>query len=485
MFTPNRNPANSNDLSGLVPWNASRNLTRPVCLALGLALICASTFADEVDDCIQAAIARNHLPGVAVAIDQGGRTVKLAGYGFANVELRVPVTAQTVFQIQSVTKQFTATAVMMLAEQGKLSVDATVATYLDGVPPSWNAITVRHLLTHTSGIKDFINEPTTSLRLETTDEEVFRATAARPLNFQPGEKYAYSNSNYHLLAMIIRKLTGQAYGDFLQERIFRPLGMAQTRVVSWSDIIPNRAAGYNREDNQLRNGEFIAESILSYGGGGILSTAEDMSKWDLALRSERLLKRSSLDQMWSATKLNNGTWSNYGFGWGIGGKTPHRYVQHSGANSTGFTSHIVRFLDDDLSVVVLVNASFANPGKLAHVVAGLYVPELNPPQRQSIPDTEPRVTQLLRQTALMICNGRLVDDQLTPELRTVLTAQLPTLSDELKARGQLQALELLERKETGLAREYQYRLRFERAVYQVTLTLDAKGKISGIHLQED
>jgi CubicO group peptidase (beta-lactamase class C family) len=331
---------------------------------------------DLVDDYVHVEMKHSHLPGVALAVTRGGSVVKLAGYGMANVENEVPVTPQTVFQIQSVTKSFVATAIMMLVEEGKVAVDAKVSTYLEGTPESWKDITIRHLLSHTSGIKDFINEPTASLRLEVSDDDVFQATAARPLNFQPGAKYAYSNSNYHLLAMIIRKVSGDFYGIFLKNRVFQPLGMSQTRVVSWSNIIPDRAAGYLQQGSQLRNGQFVAESILAYGGGGIVSTAEDMAKWDLALRGDKLLPRSRLEQMWAPTKLNDGNLSNYGFGWSIGGKPPHRLIQHSGGHITGFTSHIVRYLDDDLSVIVLVNAGFGNPGKIAQRVAGMYVPEL-------------------------------------------------------------------------------------------------------------
>jgi CubicO group peptidase (beta-lactamase class C family) len=456
-----------------------------VLIAVWLPMTYAPACADQVDDFIQAAMKSGHLPGVAVAVNQGGKTVKVAGYGFANVELDVPVTPQTVFQIQSVTKQFTATAIMMLAEEDKLSLDAKVSACLEGTPESWKDITVRHLLTHTSGIKDFINEPTASLRLEVTEEEVLKATAARPLNFQPGEKYAYSNSNYHLLAMIIRKLTGSSYGEFLKKRVFDPLVMSQTRVVSWSELVPNRAAGYNLQNRRWRNGQFVAESILSYGGGGILSTAEDMAKWDLALRAEKLLKRSSLDRMWSSAKLNDGTLSGYGFGWSVGGKAPHRYVQHSGGHVTGFTSHIVRFLDDDLSVVVLVNAGYADPGKMAQAIAGSYVPDLKPPERKAIEDKEPKVTELLRRTEQMIRDGRMEDDLFTPQMRALLAPALKEYSEEMKARGQLQSIELLERKETGGSRQYLYRLRFENVVQQVTLTLDPDNKIAGTEVHEE
>ena len=332
--------------------------------------------ADPIDDCVQRAMQEQHLPGVAVAIIQGGKVVKLAGYGFANLEWQIPVTPQTEFQIQSVTKSFTATAIMMLVQEGKLSVDGDLASYLDGTPEAWAAIRIRHLLSHTSGIPDFINKPQANLRLERTEKEVLEELIGRPVEFKPGEKYSYSNSNYHLLAMIIRKVTDRSYGAFLKERIFDPLGMSATRVVSWSDVIPRRAAGYRWNNGAYRNGQFIGESILAYGGGGLLSTAEDLAKWDLGLREGRVLPKPVLEQMWTPTRLNDGSMSYYGFGWGVGGTTPHRFVHHSGAHSTGFTSYLVRYLDDDLSIVVLVNANHGKPAELGRAIAEICSPAL-------------------------------------------------------------------------------------------------------------
>src|SRR3954447_26657248 len=169
-----------------------------------------------VDQYVRAEMDRLHIPGLALAVVKDGDVVYQQSYGLANVELKVPVTGDTVFQIQSITKTFTAAAVMMLVEEGKVALDDPVGKYLDGTPESWKPITLRHLLSHTSGIKDFINEPTASLRIDVSEEDVFKATAPRPLNFTPGEKYAYSNTNYHLLAMILRKVTGKYYGDVLK-----------------------------------------------------------------------------------------------------------------------------------------------------------------------------------------------------------------------------------------------------------------------------
>jgi D-alanyl-D-alanine carboxypeptidase len=345
-------------------------------VAMMVALVGRVAGADAIDDYVKAEMEKKNIPGVALAVVKSGEVIKLSGYGLGNVEHKIPVTAETVFQIQSITKTFTAIGVLMLVEEGKLKLEDAVSKHLERTPDSWREITLRHLLTHTSGIKDFINEPTASLRLEVSEEQVLKATAPRPLNFQPGEKYAYSNTNYHLLAMIIRKQTRKAYGEFLKERIFEPLGMKNTRIMSHSEIISNRAAGYLKRGNALRNGEYVAENILAYGGGGIISTATDMAKYAAALGANKVLKKALLDQAWVGMKLNDGSVSNYGLGWGTGQINGHRHVGHSGAHMTGFTSSLMHYVDDGLSVVVLTNANHGNPGEIAKEVAGLYDPAL-------------------------------------------------------------------------------------------------------------
>ncbi|MCC6728781.1 MAG: beta-lactamase family protein [Chthonomonadales bacterium] len=359
-------------------------------LALLGVLAGAATRADRVDDAVRADMAARHIPGLSLAVVRGGKVTKAAAYGFANLEWSVRATTETVYQLQSVTKQFTATAVMMLVEEGRVGLDDPVSRYLEGTPASWAAVTVRRLLTHTSGIKDFINEPTADLRLDVTEEEVLRAAASRPLNFAPGERYAYSNTNYHLLAMILRKVTGQAWSDFVHERILRPLDMRDTRLVSLADIVPRRASGYLWEGGKLRNGRYVAPSILGYAGGGLMSTVLDMAKWDAALYTEKLLKQSALRQMWTPTKLTGGGASDYGFGWAVGSHHGHPMVTHSGAHSTGFTTAITRFPDDRLTVIVLTNQAYtADPSAIALRVAGMVEPALALPPSAPIVERAP------------------------------------------------------------------------------------------------
>jgi CubicO group peptidase (beta-lactamase class C family) len=342
-----------------------------------------STRADEVDNHVRAEMNKQHIPGLSLAVVKNGAVEKTAGYGLANLEWSTPVRPDTIFQIQSVTKTFTASAVMLLVEQEKVGVDDRITRYLSDLPQSWEKITVRHLLTHTSGIKDFINEPTVDMRKDLEPQDVIESLREKPLNFQPGDKYAYSNTGFHLLGMIIRKVTGKSWDEFVRERIFDPLGMNDTHVVSLSEVITNRAAGYVWEQDRIQNGHFIAPTILGYAGGGFRSTVLDLAKWDAALYGEKILKQSTLEQMWTPAGLNNGSKSNYGFGWGITNLNGHRLISHTGSHATGFKSVLARFVDDKLTVIILTNQRAANQTAIANGVAAFYIPGLksDPPQR--------------------------------------------------------------------------------------------------------
>lgn len=332
--------------------------------------------ADKVDDYVRVEMERQHIPGLSLAVVMRGEIEKSNGYGLANVETGLPVRPETVFQIQSITKTFTASGVLLLVEEGKLGLDDKLTKHLADLPESWSAVTLRHLLTHTSGIKDFINEPTVDLRKDLEPRDVIESLRERPLNFPTGEKYAYSNTGYHLLAMVIQKVTGKTWSDFLQERILDSLAMNDTRVISWANVITNRAAGYLWVDGKLQNGRYIAPTILGYAGGGFRSTVLDLAKWDAALYSGKLLKRATLEQMWTPARLNNGSESSYGFGWAIGKHRGRRLISHTGSHMTGFKTALARFVDDGLTVIVLTNQREANQMAIATGVAAFYFPEL-------------------------------------------------------------------------------------------------------------
>lgn len=453
--------------------------------------MCAHTapaaLADAVDDFVKAEMARRHIPGLGLAVVRNGEVVKLAGYGQADVERGAAATPQTVFQIQSVTKTMTAAAVLLLAEEGKLSLTDPVSRHLEGTPESWNAVTLRHLLTHTSGIKDFINDPTASLRLDVTEQEVLAATAPRPLNFEPGLRYEYSNTGYHLLAMVIRNATGKSYGDFLAERFFGPLGMTNTRVLSLSDVVPNRASGYTWAGGALHRGQYIAESILSYGGGGVMSTAADMAVWAQALSAEKILPRRVLEQAWTAQALGDGSKPVYGMGWGVADVNGHRVVGHSGAHVTGFTSNFSHFPEDGLTVVVLTNAGHGNPRRIARRIAGLLAPELKAVDPPPIEDKEPAVTARVRDILASLHKGELAAQGFTPELYGLIEQELREWKNVAAERGELVSLELIGRDdpaEAGGQRTYRYLANYPTDKLLITAVLKPEGVIAGWRWEE-
>jgi len=345
----------------------------------------AQTVPDKIDQYVESEMARQHVPGLALGVYREGEIIKAKGYGLANIELNVPVKPETVFQSGSIGKQFTAAAVMMLVEEGKIHLDDSIRKYFPDAPASWQNITIRNLLSHTSGLSEYESDDKikpggpVNLRADYTEGQLVKIIESFPLDFPPGKKWAYRNTNYLLLGVVIRKVTGKFYGDFLQERIFRPLGMTSTRVISEADIIPNRAAGYQLVKGDLKNEDWVSPTLNSMADGALYFNVLDLAKWDGALYTDKLLKKSSLDQMWTVAKLNNGkpNYANYGFGWKVDQIHGHRVLEHGGAWQ-GFTARIARYVDDKLTVVVLTNldSEHSDPGKIAHDVAALYVPAL-------------------------------------------------------------------------------------------------------------
>src|SRR6185436_7182828 len=342
-------------------------------LALFLVLIAAaSARADKVDDHVKAMMEKQHIPGVALAVVKDEKIVKAEGYGIANIELNVPVRADTVFKIGSVSKQFISAGILMLAQEGKLSLDDPISKYLAGTPETWKPITIRHLLTHTSGI---VREAPgfDPLKIQ-SDADVIKTAYSLPLRFAPGEKWEYCNVGYFSLAEIIRKVSGKPWGDYLNEALFKPLEMNATRTTSMTELVPNRANGYGWRDGKYSN---AAIYLALRPSGAFLSTVLDLAKWDAALYTERFLTQATREQMWTEAKLNSGKTYPYGFGWSldrVGGHT----LKHHGGSLPGFRAELSRFMDDRLSVIVLTNSNNADPETIALEVAEFYIPNLIP-----------------------------------------------------------------------------------------------------------
>jgi CubicO group peptidase (beta-lactamase class C family) len=360
-------------MSGTSPAPRRKQCTLVLLVLLIFSPANAGTAADRVSDFVNEYLKRNQIPGCAVMVRHDGKVVLCQGYGAANVEHGVRVTPQTVFQSGSIGKQFTAMAVMMLIEGQKLALDDSISKYLD-VPENWSAIHVRHLLTHTSGLGDY--PESFSLQRDYTEDELLKMITAQPLAFPPGEKWSYSNLGYVTLGILIRKVTGEFWGDFLQQRVFAPLGMKHTSVISEADIIPNRAAGYVLKNGALKNQQWVSQSVNNTADGSLYFTAEDVAKWDEALETRKLVSRASYEQMWTPVKLNKGTSAAYGFGWRVAKTdTGHAVLEHGGAWQ-GFASYIVRYPDERLTVAVLCNRAGASVSYTAKRIAGFYVPSV-------------------------------------------------------------------------------------------------------------
>lgn len=328
--------------------------------------------ADKVDDYVNGVMLKQHIPGLSLAVIKDGKILKAEGYGLANVELNVPARADTVYKIGSVSKQFISAGILLLAQEGKLSLDDPISKYLDGTPETWKPITIRHLLTHTSGI---VREAPgfDPLKIQ-SDAEVIKTAYPLPLRFAPGEKWEYCNVGYFSLAEIIRKVTGKAWGDYLNEALFKPLEMNATRTTNMTELVPNRANGYGWREGKYQN---AAIYLALRPSGAFLSTVLDLAKWDAALYTDRFLKPATREEMWSEVKLNSGKTYTYGFGWDITTVGGHKLRRHGGS-LPGFRAELARFTDDHVTVIVLANSNNADPENIALEVAEFYIPNLIP-----------------------------------------------------------------------------------------------------------
>lgn len=301
----------------------------------------------------------NNSPGAAILIAKGDKILYRKAFGMANLELNVEMKPETVFQLASITKQFTSVAILMLVEQGKLSLKDPLSKFITDFPRG-NEITVHHLLNHTSGIKSYTNLPEfrTKTRIDMTPEEIIQFFKNQPLEFSPNEKYEYSNSGYLLLGYIIEQLSGMSYGEFIQKNIFDKLGMRHSYYADSYKIIPNRASGYQLYEGKYENAEYISTTI-PYAAGSLMSTIDDMFLWSKAIRYNLLIAESSKRMAFTNHTLTNGKPTNYGYGWAINEMAGVPTVEHSGGIN-GFTTSGIYIPDSNIYSIVLTNIDDGN-----------------------------------------------------------------------------------------------------------------------------
>ncbi len=318
-------------------------------------------------------------PGAAVSVIRDGEVLLAEGFGLAQVEEGRPLDRTTPMRLGSVGKQFTSMAIMILAERGDLTLDDPVTRWVPELG-RFPGVTVRHLLTHTSGLPDYYDLPDEALAatagsdddpLLTNEDVVTIYESWGEPSFAPGERYEYSNPAYDVLALIVERLSGLSFGGFLAENVFGPLGMRSAAVRDRPEtVIPGRAVGYRPGESEgtwTENDDHMANWLV--GAGGVYATLDDLFLWDQALYTEDLVSRSALDLAFSPTTLNDGSVSEYGFGWNLS-DVMGRSAVHHGGSWVGFRANIIRFVDDATTVIVLSNAS-ASAGDLAREVAEL------------------------------------------------------------------------------------------------------------------
>jgi D-alanyl-D-alanine carboxypeptidase len=349
---------------GMKPIIRLCGLLVPLLLAASVAL------GDPADDYLKTQMHEHRIPGLVLNVIRDGKSIKTAAYGLANVELNVQAKPETVFEIGSLTKQFTAAGILLLAQEGKLSVNDKINKYLKDAPDAWANVTIRHLLTHTSGITSYTGLDGFDLWRHLTQAQFIEAIGKKPLDFQPGDSWKYCNTGFNLLGYIIENVSGKNYWDFMDERIFHPLDMCATTNRLPNQIIPNRASGYEQVKHQWINRDYNLTDVFS--AGAIVSTVLDLAKWNAALDDDRTLNATSKAQMWTPVKLNDGSTKKYGFGWNVDGVVEgHKNIGHSGSTS-GFSASLQRFPDDRLAVIILANTDEQIATTLAQKVATFF-----------------------------------------------------------------------------------------------------------------
>jgi CubicO group peptidase (beta-lactamase class C family) len=436
----------------------------------------------RIDRFVRAEMQRQQIPGVAIGVVKGSTVVKAHGYGYANLEHQVPVRAATLFQSGSVGKQFTAVAVMLQVEDGKLSLSDPLTEFFPDAPLTWRSITVQHLLTHTSGIPDY-EEGTLDYRRDYSEEELAKFSYALPLEFPAGARWNYSNTGYVLLGIIVHKVSGSFYGDVLAERVFKPLGMKTARVISEADIVPNRSAGYRLVNNTIKNQEWVSPVLNTTADGSLYFTVLDLIAWDTGIRNRTILKPESWNQILRPVQLNSGRTYPYGFGWRIDERGDQPLYQHGGSWQ-GFRTQFSRFVGEGLSVIVLANLAQANPERIADGIAEIMNPKLSVPLLRPIEDNDPHIRERLTRLLEEANVGKLRPSEFGYMRAGFFPNGAKRIQEQLRAMGPLQCMELVSKVEMGDDSVFTYEVSFANGTMYYKVALAPDGQVALFELLE-
>lgn len=437
--------------------------------------------ADPIDDLVRRRMEQLRLPGASVAIVRNGELVTQRSYGSADLEHNVPVTAETVFELGSVTKQFTAVAVMLLVEDGKLRLDDSIARHLPDVPEAWKLITVRHLLTHSGGIQEYLSVAGLPAQAHALSHEAMtRLFFERlELEFAPGATWSYSNSGYLLLGDIIERVSGRSYWEFLRARIFEPLAMRATRSSNPASVIPHRAAGYGWAEGAFENRSALSEN--AYSAGAIVSTIGDMARWEAAMQRRALLRSESFDELWTALTTTTGPMPPfaYAFGWVVDEERGHRAVLHSGG-TPGFSSAVRRYVDDRVSAIVFANHGDRLLDHVARELAEFALPSAA--RARTAVDPDPDRSRMLLTTFRELLAGKANRGAFTPAMQLFLnTATGRGLWEWIASHGPLGSLTYVQTEASDSASVLRYRASVGGAELSFSFTVMPDGRIARVY----
>ncbi|MDA8020614.1 MAG: serine hydrolase [Thermoanaerobaculia bacterium] len=366
-----------------------------------------TSLAEQLDELFAAAYPADE-PGAAVLVRRGDEILLQEGYGMADMELDVGIEPHMIFRIGSITKQFTAVAVLMLVEDGKLALDQTIRQVLPDYPQvHGDEVTVEQLLTHVSGIPSYTDQPTfwEVANDDASLEERVEFFSSEELEFEPGSQWKYNNSAYLLLGAILEKVAGTTYSDFLQQRIFDPLQMSSSSYGDPERIVKGRVEGYQPQgEARFRIADYISMD-WPYSAGSLLSSVADLDRWDQALYGDKLLPRTTLEKAWTSAKLNDGSATGYGYGWAVGQVAGHRLIQHGGGIH-GFRTQAIRIPDEKIFVAVFTNGARTSPTSMARRAVQLLLGE-------PLPDVDDVVYQVAAETLESYVGVYRIDEETT------------------------------------------------------------------------
>ena len=447
-----------------------------LCLILGLGT--SFVRADEIDDLVKQQMEADHIPGLSIAVVHKGKIVKIQGYGVSDLEKKTPVTPQTMFKIASVSKQFIASAIVLLAADGKLNLNDSITRYFPDAPETWKPITLKHLLSHTSGLVR--ESPAYHPIFAKTDLEIVKATYPVPMKFQPGERWEYCNVGYFALADIIRQVSGKPWPEFCQERIFAKAGMPDTFA---TNAVPEKYGtliSYNWDENTSKK---ATEFVTLRPSGAFASTVVNLANWELSLQQGKVLSKKLQEMMHQPTVLTDGFPYPYGFGWETDTVNAVARVRHGGSLG-GFRTEFMRFPSEKLAVIVLTNQDSANPLKIARLVATTVAPVL---KYKSIKDTDPAFSATVKKLLESWAEGTVDSSIFTPGCWKVFEPRFknPNAIKGFKSLGPITGFSLVESRQTGDFQLTRHRIIFASQTQLLQIVRTKAGLIADMRLEDE